>query len=88
VRGERQVGDVEDRLESLTALLFGPTRRTPVAEAQERRAEIGRLYVSWMMGEIEEPPKFDDPEDARLWEKMTEYEEAAARVAERVESKP
>jgi hypothetical protein len=81
------VGDAEDRLARIEAMLYGPTRVTYAAQVQERRAEIARAYVSWRMGEIEEP-EFDDPEEARLWERMTEYEEAAIRVVERVTSKP
>jgi hypothetical protein len=81
------LGDAEDRIERLTALLFGPVLRTQAVRVHERRAEVARAYVAWAMGEIEEP-EFDDPEDARLWERMVEYEEAAVRVADRVASKP
>jgi hypothetical protein len=79
--GDRALRTFEDRLERLVALLYGPPMKTIAAEVLERRGEIARLYVSWMMGEIEEP-EFEDPEDARLWEKMAAYEEAAPSVAD------
>lgn len=71
------MGAFEGRLKRLAALLYEPTSRTIAAGVLEERGEIAGLYVSWMMGEIEEP-EFEDPEDARLWEKMAAYEEAHA----------
>ncbi len=81
------MGDAQDRLARIEAMLYGHTRRTVAAEALARRGEIARLYVSWRLGDIEEP-EFENPEDARLWEKMAEYEEAHARVVARVADKP
>ena len=82
------MGDApEDRLERLTALLYGPTKRTAAAQRQERRADIARAYLAWTMG-VAEKPELDDPEDERLWELMQTYEAAYERVVERVASKP
>jgi hypothetical protein len=75
------LGAFEDRLKRLVAFLYGPPMKTIPAEVLERRGEMARLYVSWMMGEVEEP-EFEDPEDARLWVKMAAYEEAAVSVAD------
>ncbi len=80
------MGDAQDRLERIDALIRGPARRTPEAERQERRAEISRLYLRWAAGGIEKPD-LADPEDARLWALMGTYEQAAIRVAERVASR-
>ncbi len=80
------MGRLDDRLARIEAMIRGPVRRTPEDDAQERRAEIARLYVRWAAGEIERPD-LEDPEDARLWALMGSYEEAALRVADRVASK-
>ncbi len=80
------MGDTQDRLERLEAALYGPTRRTPEADAQERRAEVSRMYSAWRRGEAERPV-FDEEEDLRLWALMETYEGVAAAVARRAAAK-